>query len=67
MPDDGKPFESLVLEPEERENIDENIYNYVEIKKTGTQEEAAEYFEKSQSTISRAVKRHKDVLLKRKE
>jgi|TARA_B110000495_G_C22962262_1_gene564125 archaellum biogenesis ATPase FlaH len=67
MPDDGKPFESLVLEPEERENIDENIYNYVEIKKTGTQEEAAEYFEKSQSTISRAVTRHKDVLLKRKE
>ena len=63
----SKPFESLVLEPEERENIDENIYNYVEIKKTGTQEEAAEYFEKSQSTISRAVTRHKDVLLKRKE
>ena len=64
MPDDGKPFESLVLEQEERENIDENIYNYVELH---DQVKAAVYFEKSQPTISRAVKRHKDVLLKRKE
>ena len=32
-----------------------------------TQQKAAEYFEKSQPTISRAIKRHKDVLLKRKQ
>ena len=36
-------------------------------RKQELKEEAAEYFEKSQPTISRAVKRHKDVLLKRKE
>ena len=67
LKDDGKPFESLVLEPEERENIDENIYNWVEVDKKGTQEEAALHFEKSQPTIHRAIKRHKDVLLKRKQ
>ena len=66
LPDDGKPFESLVLEPEERENIDENIYNYVHLPKNN-QEVAAIHFEKSQSTIHRAVKRHKEVLLKRKK
>ena len=64
LPNDGKPFESLVLQQDERENIDENIYNYVQ---EHNQEAAASYFEKSQPTISRAVKRHKDVLLKRKE
>ena len=63
----SKPFESLVLEPEERENIDENIYNYVEVDKTGTQEKAALHFDKSQTTICRAIKRHKEVLLKRKK
>ena len=64
LKDDGKPFESLVLEPEEREIIDENIYNYVE---AHSQKEAEVYFEKSQPTISRACKRHKETLLRRKE